>query len=149
MNVKIAKQFSNQKKGIAASFVLLGLILVHPYKVKVNAAINGEIMKKKVRLGLILGLIAGIIDVIPMVIQDLTWDANLSAFTMWLVIGFFLVVTDTKVRGAFKGMIISFLVLLPNLFIIGSNNLLTLIPIIIITAILGALIGFIFDRMKE
>ncbi len=39
-------------------------------------------------IGLGCGAIAGILDVIPMVAQGLTWDANLSAFTMWLVVGF-------------------------------------------------------------
>ena len=38
-------------------------------------------MKKQVT-GIILGIIAGILDVIPMIIQDLTWDANLSAFAL-------------------------------------------------------------------
>jgi hypothetical protein len=33
-------------------------------------------------------MIAGVIDVIPMVVQNLTWDANLSAFAHWVVTGF-------------------------------------------------------------
>lgn len=37
---------------------------------------------KKIKIGLLLGLVAGIIDVISMIIQDLTWDANISAFTI-------------------------------------------------------------------
>lgn len=39
-------------------------------------------MKKliKIKIGVISGIIAGIIDVIPMIFQKLTWDANLSVF---------------------------------------------------------------------
>ena len=39
-------------------------------------------MKKnnKIKIGIFFGIIAGIIDIIPMIIQKLTWDANLSAF---------------------------------------------------------------------
>jgi hypothetical protein len=33
----------------------------------------------KIVVGIIFGTVAGIIDVIPMLIQKLTWDANLSA----------------------------------------------------------------------
>ena len=41
----------------------------------------------RIAAGIIFGIIAGIIDVIPMIMQNLTWDANLSAFSMWVVIG--------------------------------------------------------------
>jgi hypothetical protein len=41
---------------------------------------------KKIKIGILLGIIAGIIDVIPMIIQKLTWDANISAISMWIVI---------------------------------------------------------------
>ena len=33
---------------------------------------------KKILIGLGIGAIIGIIDVIPMIIQNLTWDANIS-----------------------------------------------------------------------
>jgi len=37
---------------------------------------------KKIRLGILLGAVAGIVDVIPMLLQNLSWDANVSAFTL-------------------------------------------------------------------
>ncbi len=52
---------------------------------------NGKhvsIMKKN-KIGILLGVVAGILDVIPMVLQKLTWEANISAFSMWIVVGFF------------------------------------------------------------
>ena len=104
-------------------------------------------MNKKIITGLAIGLVAGIIDVIPMIIQKLTWDANLSAFSMWIIIGLFLSITSFKIKGILKGLIISFSVLLPNLFIIGWNEPLSLIPIIIMTLILGSLSGFIYQRI--
>jgi len=42
---------------------------------------------KKIYLGLLIGALAGIIDIIPMWLQKLSWDADLSAFVMWLVEG--------------------------------------------------------------
>jgi len=39
-------------------------------------------MRKKLIIGLFFGGIAGVIDVIPMIWQKLTWDANLSALSM-------------------------------------------------------------------
>ena len=70
-------------------------------------------MRKKLIIGLLFGGIAGVIDVIPMLWQRLTWDANLSAFSMWVVVGFLISVTDLRIPAAVKGILIAFLVLLP------------------------------------
>ncbi|MDD3421852.1 MAG: hypothetical protein PHS47_06120 [Methanocellales archaeon] len=101
---------------------------------------------KKVHLGLTLGIVAGIIDVIPMIIQKLTWDANLSAFFLWIVSGFLIATSEIKIKGALKGMIISFLVLLPSAILIGWKEPFSLIPIFIMTLILGSGLGFLIDR---
>ena len=106
-------------------------------------------MKRKVIIGLFIGVIAGIIDVTPMIFQKLSWDANLSAFSMWVVIGFFIAVTDFGVKGIVKGLIISFLLIIPVLFIIGSKEPRSLIPILIMTSILGALSGYVFDKLNN
>ncbi|HOK50872.1 MAG: hypothetical protein WHT29_05300 [Bacteroidales bacterium] len=97
---------------------------------------------KKIKIGLLSGIIAGIIDVIPMIIQKLTWDANISAFTMWIVVGFFISTIDLKINSIMKGIIISFLVLLPTVILIGWKEPVSLIPIAIMTTILGGLLGF-------
>jgi predicted small secreted protein len=38
--------------------------------------------RKRIIFGVILGAAAGAIDVITMLIQGLSWDANLSAFSL-------------------------------------------------------------------
>jgi len=38
----------------------------------------------KIKAGIVFGIIAGVIDVIPMIFQELTWDANISAFSLWV-----------------------------------------------------------------
>jgi len=104
-------------------------------------------MNKKV-IGILFGVVAGIIDVIPMVMQDLTWDANISAFTMWVVIGFFIASIELNINPVLKGILISFLVLLPSSFIIGWAEPATLIPIAIMTTILGGALGYVIGRIK-
>ena len=103
-------------------------------------------MEKRLQTGLLLGLVAGIIDVIPMILQHLTWDANLSAFSMWIVIGFFMAITQFPIKGMGKGLLISFCILLPSLFIIGWKEPASLIPIITMTAILGSLLGLFYQK---
>jgi len=102
-------------------------------------------MKKQI-VGIILGSFAGIIDVIPMIIQKLTWDANISAFIMWVVVGFLIATVDLKIKPVLKGIVVAFLVLLPSAILIGWKEPVSLIPITIMTLILGSLLGFFIDK---
>ena len=101
---------------------------------------------KKIKYGIGFGIIAGIIDVIPMILQQLTWDANLSAFSMWVVIGFILSVTELKLNGVVKGIVLSFLILLPTAILIGWQEPISLFPISVMTLILGGLLGYFIDK---
>jgi hypothetical protein len=104
-------------------------------------------MTRRILIGLLLGVVAGIIDLIPMVLQNLTWDANLSAFFLWLVVGFMTATSNLKLLGFVKGIIIALLCLLPSLFIIGWNDPMSLLPILAMTIILGALLGFTYSKI--
>jgi hypothetical protein len=104
---------------------------------------------KKAIIGILFGVIAGVIDVIPMVIQNLTWDANISAFSMWVVIGFFVAVHDFKVPTVLGSIITAFLVLLPAAVLIGWKDSVSLIPIAGMTLVLGALLGLFIGIVKK
>lgn len=101
---------------------------------------------KKIQLGILLGIAAGIIDVIPMIFQKLTWDANLSAFSFWVVSGLLISTTNIKIKSVTKGIIISFIVLLPLAILIGWKEPFSLVPIFIMTLILGSGLGFLIDK---
>ncbi len=102
-------------------------------------------MKKAYR-GILLGTIAGIIDLIPMIFQKLTWDANISALIFWIVSGFLIATTNLKIKGIVKGIFISFLVLLPSAILIGWKEPFSLMPIFIMTLILGSALGYLIDK---
>lgn len=102
---------------------------------------------KKPLVGLLLGAITGIIDMIPMIIQKLSWDANFSAFSMWVVVGFLLTMVDLKIRPFLKGVFIAFLVLLPSAILIGWKEPVSLIPISLMTIVLGGFLGFSIDKI--
>ena len=106
-------------------------------------------MKNNIVLGILLGVVAGVLDVIPMVIQGLTWDANLSAFFLWAVSGFMLATSNLKLQPVLKGIVIAFLCLLPSVFIIGWYEPISLVPIGVMTLILGALLGFSYDKLSK
>ena len=106
-------------------------------------------MRKKILFGIGLGIIAGLIDLIPMILQNLPWNANISAFSMWLVIGFLVSVTELKINDILKSILIAFLVLLPSLFIIGVQDPFSLIPIIVMTLLLSSMLGFAYGKINQ
>ena len=106
-------------------------------------------MKNKIVIGIILGTLAGIIDVIPMIIQDLTWDANLGAFSMWVIVGFIISTSTLKIHAMLKGLLYSFLTLIPSAFLIAWNDVSALVPICIMTTILGSLLGLSIEKLSE
>ncbi len=106
-------------------------------------------MKNNIVLGLLLGVIAGILDVIPMMLQGLTWDANLSAFFLWVVSGFMLGTSNLRLHPVLKGIVIAFICLLPSVFIIGWDDPISLVPIGVMALILGALLGFSYGKLSK
>lgn len=106
-------------------------------------------MREKTITGLLFGGIAGVLDVIPMIWQKLTWDANLSAFSLWVVVGFLISITNLRMPKAAKGILIAFLVLLPSGILIGWKEPVSLVPIGIMTIVLGGLLGITIERMTK
>ena len=109
-------------------------------------------MKKKIIAGILLGAIAGGIDITPMIIQGLTWDANISAFCMWIIAGFFIATSTLKINAFLKGVLISFLCLTPSAILISWQEPIALLPIALMTLVLGFLLGKmieIFTREKQ
>jgi len=102
---------------------------------------------RKTIIGLTIGFIVGLIDLIPMIIQKLTWDANISALTMWIIAGFLTARIDLNINPIIKGILIAFLVLLPSAILIGWKEPVSLVPIAVMTIILGGLLGFTINRL--
>lgn len=111
--------------------------------------------------GILLGGLAGIIDVIPMILMKLPLSADISAFSMWVVIGLFISVTDLPampaarlwqaglpLKGALKGILIALLILAPTAVLIAAGNPADIIPVLVMTIILGGLLGLSIERVR-
>lgn len=103
---------------------------------------------KSVIIGILLGMAAGIIDVIPMILKKLTWDANISAFVMWVIVGLFIATVDIDVQPILKGILIALLILLPSGILIGWKEPKSLIPILTMTIILGGALGYLIPLFE-
>jgi len=103
---------------------------------------------KKIGLGLLLGLAAGIIDMIPMIIRKISWDANLSALSFWIVVGFVIAISDFRLKGAVKGIVLSIVLLIPVGFLVGWQNPSDLFFMAGASIILGAILGYLIDKLS-
>ncbi|MFA6489847.1 MAG: hypothetical protein WCT52_04150 [Candidatus Micrarchaeia archaeon] len=99
----------------------------------------------KIAKGVFFGALAGMIDVIPMVFQKLTWDANLSAFSMWVAAGIIISTSSLQMKGYLKGFLLSLLIAIPVLIIVGWNSPASLLPMGIAIVVLGSLLGHFID----
>jgi len=104
---------------------------------------------KPVIIGILLGIVAGIIDVIPMVIKKLSWDANLSAFAMWIAAGFFIAAVNLNIHPILEGIMVSLITLVPCAILIGWKEPKSLIPILVMTIVLGGLLGFAISILTK
>ena len=98
-------------------------------------------------IGILAGAAVGIIDVTPMIIQNLPWNANLSAFTLWVVAGFLVSISNLNMPFVLKGMLISLLLLAICAPLIGWKTV--LVPILPINIVLGALLGWIIGKFEK
>ena len=64
-------------------------------------------MKRKILLGTLSGVAAGVLDVIPMIIQKLPLHSLLSAFSMWMILGFIINTSMLKMKAVLKGLLLS------------------------------------------
>lgn len=104
---------------------------------------------KKIVIGIGLGTLAGMVDIVFMLIQKLPVNACLSAFSLWVITGLFVSIMPSKFHPSIKAIFIALLIFLPSAFLIGWEKASNLIPILLMTAILGTLLGFFFKRFTK
>jgi len=92
-------------------------------------------------IALLIGIVAGIIDIIPMIIQKMNKAANLSAFTHWVVLGLIIPFVSWDIAPWLKGLVIAELSAVPVLFMVGAEDKKAVLPIVVMSALLGAAVG--------
>ena len=103
----------------------------------------------KIVIGILLGCAAGVLDVLPMIAQKLPWDANISAFCMWVAAGFLIATSSLQMNGALKGLLVSFLMVIPVLVLVAWKEPKSIIPIVIMTTILGSSLGLAIEKLAK
>lgn len=101
----------------------------------------------KLLISLIIGIVAGIIDIIPMIFQKLDRYSIISAFIQWVIVVFVITHIEFGVEGWLKGLIVAVLMALPIIVLVMKTDTKSVIPILIMSVILGSLTGFAADRL--
>lgn len=95
-------------------------------------------------LTLLTGVVFGIIDILPMLKMKLDKSATVSAFVFYLIVPF--IVYNTDLFGMpwwLKGGVITLLLALPVIIIVAKNGIKEIIPIAVMSVVLGSLIGVV------
>ena len=93
-------------------------------------------------IALSIGIVAGVIDVIPMILQKMDKSANLSAFTHWVVLGLIIPFVSWNMVPYLKGLIIAEISAVPILLLVVPKDKKALVPITLMSAILGMGVGW-------
>lgn len=97
-------------------------------------------------ISLLIGLSAAIVDVTPMMIQKLDISACISAFVQWIVLGLIIPYLNWKMKSWLKGLLVGEMAALPILVLVFAKEPMSIIPIIVFSAILGTAVGLAGDK---
>jgi hypothetical protein len=104
---------------------------------------------RKILISLFIGFVAGIIDVIPMILQKLDLYSCASAFVQWIVLGVIISHLEIGLKGWLKGLIIAEATAIPILILVAKTDLISVLPIMIMSAILGSFVGIIGEKYAK
>jgi hypothetical protein len=107
---------------------------------------DNVLQMKKILISISIGAVAGLIDILPMIAQHLSWNANLSAFLHWVSLGVIIAYIDFGINGWMKGLIIAEATAIPFVLISGVG---TVLPILSMSAVLGILVGLVLDKLLK
>ncbi len=96
---------------------------------------------KSILIALIIGIVAGIIDIVPMIIQKLDKYSCVSAFIHWIVLSLIIPYVSWGIQPWLKGILIAELTAIPIMIIVYPQDPKALIPMVVLSAVLGVGVG--------
>lgn len=96
---------------------------------------------------LLLGIAAGIVSVIPMLLQAVSWQVSIGTVLHWLALGIIITFARLPMFPWLSGATIALLTSIPLALIVSETDAFTALLTIASSAVLGALLGLISDRL--
>jgi hypothetical protein len=95
----------------------------------------------KLLISIGIGVIAGAVDVIPMLIQKLDKFSNWSAFIHWVVLGVIISYIEMPLSPWLKGLVIAEISALPVIILVAKTDMKSILPMVVMSGILGVAVG--------
>lgn len=95
----------------------------------------------KLYISLGIGLIAGLIDIIPMIVKKIDKYSTISAFVHWIILGFVISYIQLPIADWLKGVVIAEISALPIVILVLKTDAKSMVPIMMMSALLGCLVG--------
>jgi hypothetical protein len=100
----------------------------------------------KLFIALLIGAGAGALDIIPMLLRKAPWHEVAVPFTHWLMLGVLIAYVQMPLHPALKGAIVAVMTTLPTLISYSQTKPGAVLPILGISIILGAAVGWLTQR---
>ncbi len=106
-------------------------------------------MKRKILVALVVGVAAGLVDITPGLIRGVDLHITLAGFSFWLVMGPLVAFVSLPIADWLKGLLVASLLAIPGTFLMSGIAPETVVPMILVTVVLGSLVGFLTGRYAK
>ena len=103
-------------------------------------------MKQRILASLAIGFVAGLIDITPGIIRGVDLHITLTGFTFWLVMGPTIAFISLPMKDWVKGLVVASLLAIPGTILISAIEPDSVIPMVVLTIVLGSTVGFLTGR---
>lgn len=105
-----------------------------------------EYKMNKLVLTVIIGIAAGIVDITPMVVQKMDKYSIISAFIHWVITAIVITHIQVGIEGWLKGLIVATIMALPIIILVMKTEPKSVLPILVMSVLLGSLVGYVGDK---
>ncbi|MCG7945107.1 MAG: hypothetical protein N0C84_02040 [Candidatus Thiodiazotropha taylori] len=103
-------------------------------------------MVSKLGVSILIGIGAGIIDITPGVMSGVDIRVTVAGFSFWVTTALVIAYISLPMQHWQKGLIIALLLAIPGVVLLSLVHPDSVIPMIVLTVILGALVGFLTGK---
>lgn len=103
-------------------------------------------MRQKILASFTIGFIAGLIDITPGLIQGVDLYITLTGLSFWMVMGPTITFISLPMKDWLKGLVVATLLAIPGTILMSVIDRDTVIPMIIVTIVLGSMVGILTGR---
>jgi hypothetical protein len=106
-------------------------------------------MNRKIVTSLLIGICAGVIDILPGILNGVDFRITLAGFSFWVAISFIVAHVSLPIKDWLKGLVVSLIMAIPGTFLLSLVDPSSVIPMIIITIVLGTSVGFLTGKFAR